>query len=84
MFFAPFGQLGDQDRPGPVQPAHHRADRAVEHGRDLFVGEVVHVGEQHGHAELEGQFIERAHDLVADEVLEELGMARPVAEAGTK
>ena len=59
-----------------MQPAHHRADRHVHDLGDLLVGEAFDVGEQHGHAELLGQRLERLlHHLVGHRV-EHLGLGR--------
>ena len=43
----------------PMQPAHHGSDRNVHDLGDLLVGETLDVGQQHGHAELLGQRLER-------------------------
>src|SRR3954447_151316 len=55
-----------------MQPTHHRAYRDVEDLGDLFVGETLHIGQQHGHAELLGQGLERLFDVGLGEVVEHL------------
>ena len=61
-----------------MEPTHDRADGHIHDLGDLLVGETLDVGEQHGHAELLRQRLERLlHHLVGDAV-EHLGLGRAV------
>src|SRR5438876_2056075 len=55
-----------------VQSAHHRTDGDVEDLGDLLVGETLDVGEEHGHAELLGQLLDRLLHLTLRQVVEQL------------
>src|SRR5581483_732487 len=49
------------------EPGHDRADRYVERGRHLLVGELAHAREEERHAVLVGEVVEGLLDVVVDE-----------------
>ena len=67
-----------QQAPAAMQPAHHRADRAIHDVGDLLVREVFEVAQDHRHAVVVRHRLERALDVVGDQVADELplGIAR--------
>ena len=67
----------------PVQPGHHRTDRDVQHLGDLLVREALHVGQQHGHAEVLGQLLERGLHLVVGEQVHQRSSALRLASAAS-
>src|SRR5262245_20145404 len=56
----------------PMETTHDRSDRDVEDLGDLFVGESLHVRQQHGHPEVLRQRLQRLLHLCVGEPLEEL------------
>src|SRR5919106_4842148 len=56
----------------PMETTHHRTNRDVEDLGDLLVGEPLDVGQQHRHAEVLGQRLQRLLHLGVGEPLEQL------------
>ena len=66
------------------EAAHDGADRDVEDVGDLPVGEVVYVGEDDHHAEVDRDGVDRLEDLRGDEPVQQrpLGVLRAVGRVG--
>ena len=65
-------QLALEDFSCAMQTTHHRPHRAIQNVGDFFVRQVVHVGEQDGHAKLEEQLVKGTQNFIADDALEEI------------
>ena len=64
------GQRLLQQPAAPEEAAHHRAHRHLQHVGDLPVGEVLKVGQDDHHAEVEGEGIDRLEHVLGEDPVE--------------